>query len=104
MAPALTEIRASLEEYLHREKSSDVKHEYDNGYIVAMAGASRSRNLITLTLASEIKQHLKGKSGRTYISNMKAPKRIKKSLVPKKSRSAFTQIISKQSDYINKLF
>ncbi len=71
MALAPTEIRVSLEEYLHREKSSDVKHEYDNGYIVAMAGASRSHNLIALTLASEIKQHLKGKSCRTYISDMK---------------------------------
>jgi Uma2 family endonuclease len=71
MALAPTKIKITPEQYLEGEKSSDVKHEYDNGYIVAMVGASRSHNLIALTVASEIKQHLKGKPCRTYISDMK---------------------------------
>jgi Uma2 family endonuclease len=46
-----TKIRVSPEEYLQGENRSDVKHEYDNGYVVAMVGSSRSHNLIALTLA-----------------------------------------------------
>lgn len=71
MTLAPIKIRISPEEYLDGENNSDVKHEYDNGYVVAMVGASRSHNLIALTLAAEIKQHLKGQSCRTYISDMK---------------------------------
>ncbi len=71
MALAPTKVSVTPEEYLRGELSSDVKHEYGNGYVVAMVGASRAHNLIALTVASEIKQHLKGKPCRTYISDMK---------------------------------
>jgi len=71
MALSPTKIQISPEEYLAGENNSDVKHEYDNGYVVAMVGASRSHNLIALTLASEIKRHIKNKPCRTYISDMK---------------------------------
>lgn len=71
MALAPQNIKVTPADYINGELKSDVKHEYDNGYIVAMVGASRAHNLIALTLASEIKQHLKGKSCRTYISDMK---------------------------------
>lgn len=71
MTLAPINIRISPETYLDGEKKSDVKHEYDNGYVVAMVGASRSHNLIALTLASTIKQHIKGKPCRAYISDMK---------------------------------
>jgi len=49
----------SIEEYFSGEQLSDVRHEYDNGYVVAMVGASRAHNLITLSLASAIRQKLK---------------------------------------------
>jgi Uma2 family endonuclease len=71
MALTPTKITLLPEEYLQAEQSSDVKHEYDNGYIFAMVGASRAHNLIALTVASEMKQHLKGKPCRTYMSDMK---------------------------------
>lgn len=71
MALAPTNIRISPEEYLEGENRSDVKHEYDNGYVVAMVGASRSHNLIDLTLASAIKQHTESSPCRTYMSDMK---------------------------------
>jgi Uma2 family endonuclease len=71
MALAPTIIRLSPEVYLEGENRSDVKHEYDNGYVVAMVGASRSHNLIALTLASAIKLHTKGSPCRTYMSDMK---------------------------------
>ena len=71
MALAPTNIRMSLSEYLEGENRSDMKHEYDNGYVVAMVGASRSHNLIALTLASALKQHTKSSPYRTYMSDMK---------------------------------
>ena len=71
MALAPTNVTLSPEEYLQGENSSDVKHEYDNGYVFAMVVASRAHNLIALTVASEMKQHLKGKSCRSYMSDMK---------------------------------
>ena len=71
MAMAPTKIRLTPEEYIQNESSSNVKHEYCNGNIAAMADESRSHNLISLTLASEIKQHLKNTNFRTYIFDMK---------------------------------
>ena len=71
MTLATEKTRLSPEEYLEGEKTSDVKHEYCNGYVVAMVGASRAHNLIALALASGIKHHLKGGSCRTYMSDMK---------------------------------
>lgn len=41
-APRMTET-----EYLAFERASDIKHEYINGYIYAMAGAKRNHSLIT---------------------------------------------------------
>lgn len=71
MTLAPRKIKISPEEFLQGENCSDVKHEYDNGYVVAMVGASRSHNLIALTLASAIKQHTKATSCRVYMSDMK---------------------------------
>ncbi len=71
MALATKRIRLSPEEYLESERSSDVKHEYNNGYVVAMVGASRAHNLIALTLATEIRQCTRGGPCRTYMSDMK---------------------------------
>lgn len=71
MSLAPVKATVSTEEYLRGEQSSDIRHEYDNGYVVAMVGASRTHNLITLSLASSIKQSLKGTPCRTYASDMK---------------------------------
>jgi len=69
LAPVKATISAG--EYLRGEESSDIRHEYDNGYVVAMVGASRTHNLVTLSLASAIRQKLKGTPCRTYASDMK---------------------------------
>ena len=70
---SLASVKATItaDEYLRGEQSSDIRHEYDNGYMVAMVGASRAHNLITLSLASAIRSQLKGGSCRTYASDMK---------------------------------
>ncbi len=71
MSLASVKVTLTVEEYLRGEQSSDTRHEYDNGYVVAMVGASRTHNLITLSLASAIRQKLKGTPCRTYASDMK---------------------------------
>jgi Uma2 family endonuclease len=71
MALAPIDIKRSPDEYLQHELSAEIKHEYVNGYMVAMVGVSRNHNLIALSLATRIKSHLKGKACRIYISDMK---------------------------------
>ncbi|TVQ44388.1 MAG: Uma2 family endonuclease [Gloeocapsa sp. DLM2.Bin57] len=61
----------SEEEYLLQESISQVKHEYRQGIIYAMAGASNNHVLIALNIASLLKNHLRGTGCRTYISDTK---------------------------------
>lgn len=71
MALAPIKITVTPEEYMEGEYHAEVKHEYDNGYVVAMVGASRAHNLLALSVASAIKQHLNGTPCRAYMSDMK---------------------------------
>jgi Uma2 family endonuclease len=60
------------EEYLQLEQSSPVKHEYINGYIYAMAGASDIHVTVALNLATILRSHVRGSGCRVYIADMKA--------------------------------
>ncbi|HEY9820387.1 MAG TPA: Uma2 family endonuclease [Candidatus Sericytochromatia bacterium] len=60
------------EEYLHLEEQSPVKHEYIDGQIYAMAGASDPHVTIALNLATLLRSHVRGSGCRVYISDMKA--------------------------------
>ena len=51
----------SPEEYLAMERASDMKHEYYNGYVEAMSGASLKHNQIAMNLYGNIFGHLKDK-------------------------------------------
>ena len=59
-------------EYLHLEEHSDLKHEYLDGEVYAMAGASDRHVTISLNLASSLRDHLRGSGCRVYMSDMKA--------------------------------
>jgi Uma2 family endonuclease len=59
------------EEYLALEREAEYKSELINGQIYAMSGASEEHNLITLNLASEIRQQFKGRSCRVYSADMR---------------------------------
>lgn len=63
----------TAEEYLAFELNSDSRHEFIDGQIFAMTGASESHNLIALNFASEIRSQLrKGDSPcKTVVSDMK---------------------------------
>ncbi len=61
----------TVEEYLEGEKGSDVRHEYVAGAVYAMAGASGLHNLLALTFAAGLRQHLRGSPCRVFMSDMK---------------------------------
>ena len=70
---ALAEQRQSLsfEEYLQVEEQTGLKHEYCQGQIWAMVGATDRHVTISLNLAASLKQKLQGSPCQTYISDMK---------------------------------
>jgi Uma2 family endonuclease len=63
--------RLSVADYLAFEKRSEIKHEYLNGEIYAMAGASARHNRITLNLASRIIGHLRGSPCEVFVADVK---------------------------------
>jgi Uma2 family endonuclease len=69
-----TEAKISEEEYLEGELTSEIRHEYIDGYIYAMAGGSRNHGLISRNVLVELSNTLKQKNSscETYSSDMKA--------------------------------
>ncbi|AFZ45541.1 protein of unknown function DUF820 [Halothece sp. PCC 7418] len=61
----------SPEDYLNQEEKSQVKHEYINGKIYPMAGATDTHVTIALNVASALKSQLRGSQCRVYLSDMK---------------------------------
>lgn len=59
------------EEYLAFERASEIKHEYDNGRVFALAGASERHNLIVANLIATIHPQLRGGPCRVYPSDMR---------------------------------
>lgn len=64
--PVLTE-----QEYFAIEKETDLRHEFIDGFIYAMAGGSLDHNTIIGTLSREIGNHLKGKPCRVFAEGVK---------------------------------
>ncbi|MFM7427293.1 MAG: Uma2 family endonuclease [Elainella sp.] len=60
------------DDYLRLEAQSAVKHEYIDGEVYAMAGASDAHVTIALNLAALLRNHLRGTGCRVYIADMKA--------------------------------
>jgi Uma2 family endonuclease len=61
----------TVEEYLQLEEQSPIKHEYIDGQIYAMAGASDAHVTIAGNLFALLRNHIRGMSCRIYISDMK---------------------------------
>ncbi len=64
--PALAQTLLSHEDYLAMELTSQVKHEYVAGNIYAMTGTSDIHNIISLNIASILRNHLK-EIGRAHV-------------------------------------
>lgn len=62
----------SPEDYLAREAKSAIKHEYRDGEVVAMAGATDTHVTIAGNLFVELRSHLRGSGCRVFIADMKA--------------------------------
>src|SRR5512136_252734 len=61
----------SLEEYLEGERVSPIKHEYRQGEIYAMAGASKAHVTIAGNIFALLRNHVRGTGCRAYTSDMK---------------------------------
>ena len=59
------------EDYLVMERLSPVKHEYIDGEIVQMAGASREHAIISLNINASLNIQLKGRDCTTYSSDLR---------------------------------
>ncbi len=63
--------RLSPDSYLEGELGSDIRHEYVDGEVFAMAGAGEAHNLIAMNVASGLRGAARGGPCRIFISDMK---------------------------------
>ena len=61
----------SPETYLAQELAADTKHEYLDGYVYAMSGASKNHQSIAANVLANIHTHLKGTPCHPYGSDVK---------------------------------
>lgn len=61
----------SPEQYFEGEQLSDVRHEYVDGAVYAMAGASDDHNRIAGNLLARLTIHLRGSRCEAFINDMK---------------------------------
>ncbi|GAK54368.1 hypothetical protein U14_05653 [Candidatus Moduliflexus flocculans] len=59
------------QDYLAYERRNEAKHEFVNGMLFAMAGASRWHNLIVTNVSRELSLQLKGKTCEVYPNDMR---------------------------------
>ncbi len=62
--------RYTVAEYMALEERSDVRHEYFEGEVFAMAGASIRHNLLVLNCAFALRQGLRGKACRVFVESV----------------------------------
>ncbi len=65
------QLWVSEQDYLNGELHSDIKHEYIDGEVFAMSGASANHNLLAGNVFLALGLHLKGKPCRPFTSDMK---------------------------------
>lgn len=61
----------SEEEYLASEPASELKREYIDGRVYAMAGAGYNHNCISANMLGEFRNHLKGTPCATFMADIK---------------------------------
>ncbi len=73
---ALSAVSDSLyitpEEYVEGEKVSDIRHEYIDGQVFAMAGESRDHNMVCGNIYMALRSQLRGSPCRVFMENVKA--------------------------------
>ena len=71
MATVAAQTYFTPEEYIALERKAHFKSEYFNGHIIAMSGASRAHNRITLDISTELNLQLRGKDCEVFSSDMR---------------------------------
>ncbi len=76
MATPAAQTRLTPEEYIAFERKAlpdadIIRHEYINGELIAMSGASRSHNLITGNISGELRTLLRDSRCETYANDMR---------------------------------
>lgn len=71
MALPKEKIYYTPEQYLAMERASDIKHEYIDGYVFAMAGESPNHGRIKSDVVTVLGNQLKGKTYETFTSDTK---------------------------------
>jgi Uma2 family endonuclease len=71
MASAAKILRYTPAQYLDLERKADFKSEYCNGFIVAMAGATKEHNQISGNIFRRIGNQFEDRSCTVYISDMR---------------------------------
>ena len=71
MNTAIKQNIITQQDYLACELQSDVRHEYIDGQVYAMAGAHKDHNLITMTVSNLFYNHLQNNPCQPYASNLK---------------------------------
>lgn len=61
----------SVEDYLAGEEGSDVRHEYLDGLVYAMAGGTSDHHQIALNFAFAARSHVRGKPCRVFVFDFK---------------------------------
>ena len=76
MATPAAHTRLTPEEYIAFERkflpdAEIIRHEYINGELIAMSGASRAHNLITINISTALHSRLRGSECETYANEMR---------------------------------
>ena len=63
--------KLSEQDYLRGEMQSEIRHEYVDGVVFAMAGAGEAHNLIAGNIFAKLRESVRGGPCRVFISDMK---------------------------------
>ena len=64
-------LRISIEDYIKGELSSEIRHEFYDGHVYAMAGAGRRHNIIAGNIFSLLRQNARGSGCSSFLADMK---------------------------------
>ena len=76
MTASAAQTRLTPEEYITFERKAlpdteIIRHEYINDELIAMSGASRAHNLITINISTALHSRLRGSECETYANEMR---------------------------------
>lgn len=63
--------RLSHDEYLRAEAQSEIRHEFVRGQVFEMVGGTEIHNLISLNIASDLRERLRSRPCRVFMADMK---------------------------------